>query len=120
MLPISDLSAQAPVHFRDIKDRLRAYRDSNVDWGNLHLLCVQGCVSDEGMRECISSAEKEGDTEGAELARLISQMRKSMRCRVPELVKLDYRPRISGKRKPLPEVTMDEYPVNLDVENLAE
>lgn len=68
----------------DVRDRFAAYRSKpgNTVWGSLHVVLEDGNVKDDNVLFCIEWAEERGDTEGAELARVLLTMSKTQRLKL--------------------------------------
>lgn len=72
----------------EVIDRFRAYaRDRGRGaWGSLHVVLDDQNIADVFVLGCIRDAEACGDTEGAELARILLRMSKTQRSRIGKLV----------------------------------
>jgi len=71
----------------DVIERFRAYyqKPGNGAWGSLHIVLDDGNTQDDNVRFCIQAAEERGDTEGAELARLLLRMSRTQRGKIARL-----------------------------------
>lgn len=70
----------------DVAEQFARYYETHPAWGSLHIVLDDGNVSDDNVRFCIESAEQDGDTEGAELGRLLMGMSKTQRLKLPSAV----------------------------------
>jgi hypothetical protein len=66
----------------DVIERFRAYNRQHGAWGSLHVVLDDGNVEDCHVEFCIAHAEQSGDTEGAELGRVLLQMSKTQRAKI--------------------------------------
>lgn len=71
----------------EVIDRFRAYQaiPGNGAWGSLHVVLDDDNVDDSTVAFCIEYAEKCGDTEGAELARILLTMSRTQRSRLGKI-----------------------------------
>ena len=76
----------------DVLERFAAYYRREPVWGSLHVVLDDGNVEDRSVRFCLEYAEREGDVEGAELARLLLRLSRSQRLRLAERVQRLVRP----------------------------
>jgi hypothetical protein len=70
----------------EVFDRFAAYYRKNPVWGSLHIVLDDGNVRDEDVQFCIDRAESNGDSEGAELGRILLRMSKTQRKKLPDMV----------------------------------
>jgi hypothetical protein len=66
--------------------RFSRYYESNPTWGPLHIVLEDGNVKDSDVQYCIEAAERKGDKEGAELAKILLTQSKSQRLSLPDKV----------------------------------
>lgn len=66
----------------EVLPRFVAYHACNPVWGSLHIVLEDGNCDDSSVRFCLEEAEKRGDAEGAELARILLRMSRSQRGRL--------------------------------------
>lgn len=66
---------------------VRAYcaKEGNGAGGNLHLVLGNKNVQEDNVRFCLQQAEARGDSEGAELAKVLLQMTKTQRLKIASL-----------------------------------
>lgn len=67
-------------------DRFWSYYQDNITWGSLHIVLDDDNVRDCDVQFCIDYAEKHGDKEGAELARILLTQSESQRMRLPSKI----------------------------------
>lgn len=67
----------------DVKDRFKRYYEENPTWGSLHIVLEDGNISDNNVNFCISVAKINKDIEGEKLAKLLLQMSKTQRLKLP-------------------------------------
>lgn len=65
--------------------RFAAYYQVHPTWGSLHIALDDGNVRDTHIDFCAEWAERTGDDEGLELARLLRTMSRTQRARVGRL-----------------------------------
>lgn len=75
----------AKITVPEVVDRFREYYLSNPAWGSLHIVLEDDNVLDHHVEWCIEYAEKEGDVEGMELAKILLTMSKSQRLKISRL-----------------------------------
>jgi hypothetical protein len=69
-----------------VLDRFVAYYRQHPAWGSLHVVLDDGNVEDGCVLACIEWAEHHGDTEGASLAKVLLEMSKTQRLKLPDVV----------------------------------
>jgi hypothetical protein len=71
----------------EVIERFREYhrKPGNLAWGSLHIVLDDGNVEDAHVAFCVEHAEAQGDTEGAELARILLAMSKTQRSKIGRL-----------------------------------
>jgi len=72
----------ATITVPDVIDRFKDYHLLNPVWGSLHIVLDDFNVEDSHVQWCIEHAEQTGDTEGAELGKILLQMSKSQRYKL--------------------------------------
>lgn len=55
-------------------------------WGSLHVVLDDHNVEDHSVRYCIEWAEESGDTQGAELGRILLRMSKTQRGKLSRVI----------------------------------
>lgn len=75
----------AKIIVPEVIDRFRAYYLANPDWGSLHIVLEDFNIQDIHVDWCITRAEKIGDVEGLELAKILLTMSKSQRLKISKL-----------------------------------
>lgn len=77
----------AEIAVPDVLDRFKVYhaKESNLAWGSLHIVLDDHNVKDHHVEHCIQYAEEQGDTEGAELGRILLKLSKSQRLKIASL-----------------------------------
>lgn len=72
----------------DVIERFADYfsQPQNGAWGSLHNVLDDGNVSDSNVNFCLDRALDRGDYEGAELAKLLLEMSKTQRLKLPSAV----------------------------------
>ena len=70
----------------EVIDLFKAYyaRPGNGVWGSLHIVLDDGNLEDSSVEFCLKYAEEKGDTEGAELARILLKLSISQRKKIRE------------------------------------
>jgi hypothetical protein len=68
----------------EVRDRFLAYknRPGNGAWGSLHVVLDDNNVEDHFVAWTIEHATERGDTEGAELARILLSMSRTQRLKI--------------------------------------
>jgi hypothetical protein len=68
----------------EVLPMLRAYaaKPENSVGGSLHIVLEDGNVSDTNVRYCIKHALESGDTDGAELGKMLLRMSKTQRLKL--------------------------------------
>lgn len=68
----------------EVAERFRAYlrKPGNSGWGSLHVVLEDDNVEDSSVEFCIAHAEERGDSEGAELGRILLRMSKTQRLKM--------------------------------------
>ncbi len=69
-----------PTITPELVERFAAYRHREPMWGSLHVVLEDDNL--ESVDFCITWAESHGDSEGANLARILARMSKSQRGRI--------------------------------------
>jgi hypothetical protein len=69
----------------EVIDRFKAYHKKEAAWGSLHIVLEDSNVSDSSVSFCIEYAIKNGDTEGAELGKILLSMSKTQRLRLADI-----------------------------------
>lgn len=69
----------------DVIDRFRSYHACHGAWGSLHVVLDDFNLEDSSVKFCIQYAEERGDTDGAELARVLLSMSKTQRGKIARL-----------------------------------
>lgn len=72
----------ATITVPDVIDRFKEYHLLNPVWGSLHIVLEDFNVEDSHVQHCIEWAEKEGDTEGVALGKILLQLSKSQRYKI--------------------------------------
>lgn len=72
----------------DVIDKFRAYyyKPGNAMWGSLHIVLSDGNVDDHDVLHCLAWAIDEGDTEGAELAKILLSMSRTQRLKIGDML----------------------------------
>lgn len=71
----------------DVVERFAHYfEDDNGVWGSLHIVLDDGNVENHSVEYCIDYAEEKGDQEGAELGRILLQLSRTQRLKLPKKV----------------------------------
>jgi hypothetical protein len=72
----------------EVIERFETYyaKPGNGAWGSLHVVLDDGNTEDEIVRLTVESAEKAGDAEGAELARLLLRMSRTQRGKINKVI----------------------------------
>lgn len=73
----------AKITIPEIVDRFLAYYKENRAWGSLHIVLDDNNVDNDDVEFCIGWAQEHKDTEGETLARILLDMSKSQRLRLP-------------------------------------
>lgn len=71
----------------DVVERFSRYHQKDSAWGSLHVVLADPNYEDHFVRHCIDWAEERGDTEGAELGRILLQMSKTQRGKLSHKVR---------------------------------
>lgn len=68
----------------EVIERFRAYhrKPENGAWGSLHIALEDSNVEDSSVQFCVGYAEERGDTEGAELAKILLKMSRTQRLKI--------------------------------------
>ena len=72
----------ATITVPDVIERFKNYHLDNPVWGSLHIVLEDFNVEDSHVQSCIEYAEQNGDTEGAELGKILLQLSKSQRYKL--------------------------------------
>src|SRR5262245_5243698 len=85
LLYLDRAGGQVKPTIPEVIERFSAYHEKprNGAWGGLHVVLEDHNVHDDNVRFCLEMAEKEGDTETAELAALLLRMSKTQRLKIP-------------------------------------
>lgn len=78
------MKGHAKHNVRDLVPRFYAYYAKNPAWGSLHVVMDDG--NWDSVWFCEEYAEKKGDYEGAELARILQELSPTQRGRLARLV----------------------------------
>lgn len=62
-----------------VKDRFLAYLTKHPTWGSLHIVLDDGNIENCHVTWCIKYAQERGDTEGAELGKILLSMSETQR-----------------------------------------
>jgi hypothetical protein len=62
------------------------YYEENPAWGSLHIVLADGNVSNVDVEFCIDYAKKNNDPEGEELGKLLLNMSKTQRLKLPHRI----------------------------------
>lgn len=71
------------IKIPDVIERFVSYYTKNPVWGSLHIVLDDGNVEDQFLHFCIAHAEEKNDQEGAELGKILLQMSKTQRSKLP-------------------------------------
>ena len=74
-----------PPTIPEVRDRFAAYHRRHPEWGPLHVAMADGNVSGDDVVFCLHEAEQLGDTEGAELARILLAMSRMQRRKLSRM-----------------------------------
>lgn len=68
----------------EVIERFRAYhqKPENGAWGSLHIVLEDSNAEDSSVQFCVGYAEESGDTEGAELAKILLKMSRTQRLKI--------------------------------------
>ena len=66
----------------DVLHRFVEYLRKHPAWGSLHIVLDDGNVADQHVQYCIEYAEHAGDSDGAELGRVLLAMSKTQRGKI--------------------------------------
>lgn len=70
----------------DVVDLFAKYYETHPSWGSLHVVLDDGNVKDDSVLFCIEEAVKDKDYLGIELARILLDMSKTQRSKLPYAV----------------------------------
>jgi len=81
------MKPSATITVLDVIDRFKAYHElpRNGAWGSLHIVLDDQNLKDHFVEFCIKYAEERGDTEGAELGRILLKMSETQRSKISRL-----------------------------------
>lgn len=85
----------------EVIDRFRAYQRQWPAWHSLHVVLDDGNYADVFVEGCIETAERWGDHEGAELARILLRMSRTQRRKIARTVD-EWAPRSAREEEPSP------------------
>lgn len=89
----------------EVIDRFMAYHEQNRAWGWLHVVLDDDNVDDGDVQGCIDMAAEHGDTEAAELGKILLQMSKTQRARIGDW---PYRFRAAKRNAAVSDLKTDE------------
>jgi len=74
----------------EVIERFEAYyaKPGNGAWGSLHVVLDDHNLEDVCVRGCIEFAEERGDSDGAELARLLLRMSRTQRGKINKMIRI--------------------------------
>lgn len=70
----------------EVIDQFRAYHETNLAWGSLHIVLDDGNIQDESVIYCRNYALAQGDADGVVLADILLSMSKTQRLKIGRLV----------------------------------
>lgn len=79
------MSEEPKPKLEDVRDRFLAYLARHVAWGSLHVAFDDGNIDDEAVEVCLEHALRDGDDEGAALARILLQLTEDERLELADL-----------------------------------
>jgi len=82
------MKPKAEITISDVVYQFWEYyrKPGNGAWGNLHIVLADNNVKDVHVEFCIKDAQQRGDTEGADLGRILLKMSKGQRLRLSAAV----------------------------------